>query len=295
MRAPRRRAISSASRIKTPAPSARTNPSRSRSNGRLARVGSSLRVDRALIEANPPRPMWVIAASLPPVTITSAQPVWMSLSAVADRIGRRGARRRHRRARPLQSPADRELAAGGVDHQLGNHERADPRRPLLHHHGVLALKLVEPADARADHHPALFFGYRREIDSGVLDGRDGGGQGELRESIEVPRFLDAKPSDRVPVADLTAELDLELGGIEQSERPDTAPPGTEGRPERFEAITQRRNQPHAGDHDAARMCHDLADGLKIPSWLDKQRVSFVSSRLRSETEPGHLGCPCCSM
>ncbi len=81
MRAPRRRAISSASRIKTPAPSARTNPSRSRSNGRLARGGSSLRVERARIEANPPRPMWVIAASLPPVTITSAQPVWMSLSA----------------------------------------------------------------------------------------------------------------------------------------------------------------------------------------------------------------------
>src|SRR3954463_5957788 len=63
-----------------PAPSARTNPSRSRSNGRLARVGSSLRVDRARIEANPPRPMWVISASLPPVIITSAQPAWIGFS-----------------------------------------------------------------------------------------------------------------------------------------------------------------------------------------------------------------------
>ena len=43
-----------------------------------------------------------------------------------------------------------------------------------------------------------------------------GGQGELRESIEVPRFLDPEPGDRVPVADLAAELDLELGRIEQA-------------------------------------------------------------------------------
>ena len=57
-----------------PAPSARTNPSRSRSNGRLARGGSSLRVDRARMDAKPPRPMGVMAASLPPVTMTSAWP-----------------------------------------------------------------------------------------------------------------------------------------------------------------------------------------------------------------------------
>ena len=64
-----------------PAPSARTKPSRSRSNGRLARGGSSLRVERARIAAKPPRPMCVIAASLPPVIITSAWPVWMILKA----------------------------------------------------------------------------------------------------------------------------------------------------------------------------------------------------------------------
>src|SRR4051794_21791305 len=64
-----------------PAPSARMKPSRSRSNGRLAPAGSSLRVDRARIAAKPPRPMWVIAASLPPVIITSAWPSWMILKA----------------------------------------------------------------------------------------------------------------------------------------------------------------------------------------------------------------------
>ena len=66
-------------------------------------------------------------------------------------------------------------------------------------------------------------------------------------------------ADRVPVADLAAELDLELGRVEQRQRPDTAPTGAQSRPERLEAVTQRRDHPHAGDHDAAWMCHDPAD------------------------------------
>ena len=49
-------------------------PSRSRSKGRQARVGSSLRVESARIAANPPTPKGVIAASDPPATITSASP-----------------------------------------------------------------------------------------------------------------------------------------------------------------------------------------------------------------------------
>ena len=56
----------------TPDPSARTNPSRSRSNGRLAVSGESFRVDSAFIRAKPDSPIGVMAASLPPVTITSA-------------------------------------------------------------------------------------------------------------------------------------------------------------------------------------------------------------------------------
>ena len=47
-------------------------PSRSLSNGRLARCGSSLRVDSARIAAKPPTPIGVIAASDPPAIITSA-------------------------------------------------------------------------------------------------------------------------------------------------------------------------------------------------------------------------------
>ena len=57
-----------------PAPSPTTKPSRSASKGRLARAGSSLRVESAFMAANPPMPMGVIAASEPPQIITSASP-----------------------------------------------------------------------------------------------------------------------------------------------------------------------------------------------------------------------------
>ena len=61
-----------------PAPSLRTKPSRSLSNGRLAAGGSSLRIDRARAEMKPPRPIGVMAASEPPVTMTSAWSCWMA-------------------------------------------------------------------------------------------------------------------------------------------------------------------------------------------------------------------------
>src|SRR5258708_14684098 len=72
--APRRLACSSSSRITPPAPSPSRKPPRSRSSGRLARVGSSLRVESAFITANPPIPRGVIAASAPPAITASVSP-----------------------------------------------------------------------------------------------------------------------------------------------------------------------------------------------------------------------------
>ena len=77
MRAPRFLACSSSSRITTAEPSDSTKPSRSLSNGREARVGSSLRVESAFIDANAERVSGVIAASAPPATMTSQSPRWM--------------------------------------------------------------------------------------------------------------------------------------------------------------------------------------------------------------------------
>src|SRR6202030_3472468 len=62
------------SRIKMPAPSPTTKPSRCASKGRLACAGSSLRVDSAFMDENPPTPMGVMVASVPPQIIISAAP-----------------------------------------------------------------------------------------------------------------------------------------------------------------------------------------------------------------------------
>ena len=77
MFAPRRRACSSSSSSTAPPPSASTKPSRSRSQGRLASWGASLRVDSAFAWPKLPSPQRVVAISPPPAITTSASPYWM--------------------------------------------------------------------------------------------------------------------------------------------------------------------------------------------------------------------------
>src|SRR6202795_1746488 len=72
-------ACSRDSRIKMPAPSPTTKPSRSASKGLSAGEGSSLRVESAFMEAKPPTPIGVMVASVPPQIIISAAPRSMIL------------------------------------------------------------------------------------------------------------------------------------------------------------------------------------------------------------------------
>src|SRR5918996_4107634 len=81
MGAPRCLAHESSSRITTPAPSPVTNPSRSRSNGRLARWGSAFLVESAFIAAKPPMLIGVIVASDPPAIAASVSPTTIDFQA----------------------------------------------------------------------------------------------------------------------------------------------------------------------------------------------------------------------
>jgi hypothetical protein len=83
-RAPRPAAKSARSRIMMPAPSPSTKPSRSTSNGREARSGSSFRFDKVRAWANPAIVSGVIAASAPPASTTSASPDRISRTAIAS-------------------------------------------------------------------------------------------------------------------------------------------------------------------------------------------------------------------
>ena len=91
--APRPSACSSASSTSTAAPSPRTKPSRSASNGRLARSGSSFRVESAPIAPKPAtlKPGHRRFGSAGIDHIDDATPD--HLNAFADRVGRRRARR----------------------------------------------------------------------------------------------------------------------------------------------------------------------------------------------------------
>src|SRR5258706_2851973 len=88
MRAPRRFACSSSSRMTMPEPSPRTNPSRSLSNGREAVAGSSLRSESALQEQKPPTPDRFTHASAPPAIMASASPYSIMRPASPVQCGR---------------------------------------------------------------------------------------------------------------------------------------------------------------------------------------------------------------
>ena len=133
-----------------PAPSPMTKPSRSLSQGRLARAGSSLRVESARMAANPPTPMGVMAASAPPAIMTSASPRWMmrkespmewALVVQAVAVASFG---------PLAPNAHGNVSGGEVDDGGGNEEGRDLARSAFEERGVFALDDVESADAGAD-------------------------------------------------------------------------------------------------------------------------------------------------
>src|SRR4249919_1290104 len=82
MRAPRAFADSYSSSTMMPAPSPSTKPSRSLSQGRLALVGSLLRVESAFIELKPATEVGVQPCSAPPAIMMSASPYWIMRIAV---------------------------------------------------------------------------------------------------------------------------------------------------------------------------------------------------------------------
>ena len=149
-----------------PAPSPTTKPSRSLSKGRQACSGSSLRVERACIAANPPTPIGVMAASEPPAIITSASPRSMmryaspmecALVVQAVAVASIG---------PLGAVPDAHMPGRQVHDGRRNKERGNLARAAVQHVAVLALDDVEPADAGADVNADALGVFRRDLQPG---------------------------------------------------------------------------------------------------------------------------------
>ena len=113
-----------------PAPSPRMKPSRSRSNGRLARVGSSLRVERAVRRLKPVTPNGWIMLCVPPESITSASPRRMISVRLADRLRAGGAGGQAVGVRPPGAEEAGEVAGGRARLLLGLVDRVELLQPL---------------------------------------------------------------------------------------------------------------------------------------------------------------------
>ena len=94
---------------------------------------------------------------------------------------------------PVMPKMDRDIAAGGVDHQPRDGERADPADAARFEDACLLFERFEPADAAADDHAAaveLFFG---KIEPRIFDRADGGGHAELAKPIQPLGFANDRP------------------------------------------------------------------------------------------------------
>ena len=97
-----------------------------------------------LIWQKPLMPIGVTAASVPPVTITSASPYWMALKdspmalvVLAQAVATAA-------LGPREAELDRNLAAGRVDHQLRDGERRDFVGPFFQSRRVLRFDFFRP-------------------------------------------------------------------------------------------------------------------------------------------------------
>ncbi len=232
------------------APSPMTKPSRSLSNGRLARCGSSLRVDSARIAAKPPTPIGVIAASEPPAIITSASSRWMiskaSPMACADaeqavQVAEFG---------PLAPkrietwPAARLMMAAGMKN--GEIRRGPPSMQRL----VLALDGAEPADADAMNTPTRVAISGVTVSAGVVHRELRRGDRVLDEDVHLLDVFLVDELQRVEALDLARDPRGELRGVELRDRSDPALAGAERLPVRLGPDAERRHEADARHDDS---------------------------------------------
>ncbi len=261
----------------TPAPSPITKPSRSASNGRLARRGSSLRVDSARIAAKPPTPIGVIAASDPPAIITSASSRRMisnaSPMACADaeqavHVAEFGPLALNR----METwPAARLMMEAGMKN--GEMRRGPPCM------NAWCSRSMVPNPPMPD---AMNTPTRVEMSS-VTDNPassiancEAAMANWMKTSIFLTSFLSMNFSGS-KLLDLAGDARGELRRIEMRDRPDAAASGAERIPVRLCAYSKRRHQADARDDDSPAQTPSAVRTLEIPDPRDPRSASVTSS------------------
>ena len=127
-----------------------TKPSRSRSNGRLARCGSSLRVDIALMTVNAPKTSGESGASTPPASAARTSPRAMARNASPIATVPDAHEFPLATVGPREAELDRNVARRRAAEHRDRKQRSDGRQPALAKHVVLFVGEGEPAERRTE-------------------------------------------------------------------------------------------------------------------------------------------------
>ena len=203
--------------------------------------------------ANPPTPMEVIAASLPPQIITSASFPLDDLEGVANGVCARGASGARGLVRPLGVVADANVSGGEIDDRRRNKKRRNAARATFEAGLVFALDDVEPADAGADVDPNPFGDVVGNLQAGGGHRLRGRGHRQVNEPRHLLRFLAFDEVQGIEVLHLRGDLAGVLFNVvvEIGDSGNTAFAGQQVGPHFVHRIADSANQPQSGNNNAA--------------------------------------------
>ena len=146
-----------------------------------------------------------------------------------------------------------DVGGGHVGEDARDEERVEPHPAAVDEfaRALFEFRVAAAAVAEHDADPAAVEGV--EVERGVLDGLARGGDGELGEAGHAAGGLAVHEVLRVEVADFAADRAGEAFDIEEGDGLDAAFAVNGAPPEGVDAVAERRERAHAGDHDAAAL------------------------------------------
>ena len=215
-------------------------------------------------------PTFVIPASVPPASMTSAR--LRRIASIASPMAMfEAAHAVHSDASGPRVPSSIETQAAPMLGMIAViAERVDAVGPALEQLVVAVLEALEPADAGGNG-DACALGLALDVDARVLLGHAGGGDDHLGEAVHPARLAVLDPLRRLEVLQLAGEVDGVLGGVEGGDRGGAALSGGQVLPEGLGIVAERRHCAHARDDDPCVRCSKPS--LHPQSTVDEQHIA----------------------
>jgi hypothetical protein len=166
------------------------------------------------------------------------------LERIADRVRRRGARRRRRGVRPARAITNGNVSGSKINDSARNEEGGDLPRAALQQLRVLTLDDVKSADSRTDIDTDLI--QVRLLGRPVRHfyGEIGAGQRDLNVPAHLLELFFLNPVERIEILDLARDRAIETRGVKMCDGAHAALPGPEVFPAFLRADAQRADKPN---------------------------------------------------